>query len=81
MKNIAILLAVVLGLFCGVVPAALAQSADTHGAGTVLVAAPANAEGESVPRLVQFSGTLKDAAARLKAAALTPSRWTPRWAL
>jgi trimeric autotransporter adhesin len=64
MKNIAILLVFVLGLFCGAAPAVLAQSADTHAAGTVLDAAPANAEREFVPRLVQFSGTLKDAAAR-----------------
>jgi trimeric autotransporter adhesin len=67
MKNIAILLVVVLGIYCGVarsVQAALPQGPDAHAAGTARVATPANAEGESVPRLVQFSGALKDTAAR-----------------
>ncbi len=63
MKNVAILFVVVLGLFCGAAPAALAQSAESARS-TARVTAPIVAEQEPVPHLVQFSGVLKDAAAR-----------------
>jgi hypothetical protein len=63
MKNVAILFVVLLGLFCGAAPAALAQSAESARS-TARVTAPIVAEQEPVPHLVQFSGVLKDAAAR-----------------
>jgi hypothetical protein len=61
MKRLAMVLMVVLGLFCVGALAVFAQSADT--APTRVGAQTATAQ-ESVPRLVQFTGTLKDAAAR-----------------
>src|ERR1700722_18280205 len=61
MKRLAMVLMVVLGLFCVGALAVFAQSADT--APTRVGAQTATAQ-ESVPRLVQFTGTLKAAAAR-----------------